>query len=189
MPTSCSCWTSLAEEGKDQQWSSLPRVTCTEGLCHHSAAHYTCTCVNMTPLGILWPTTENLQKDRSREGPRSRNMTLEGSTHTGKGLKHSQSCWLQDRVGPSPRQEQDTAQEGWESQPAWAQATGKGARLACLQNPVITEALGQEDTPGTTGLNLLGDTEWQGLGTIWDLALTPELLRARSMHRVCGFRL
>lgn len=47
--------------------------------------------------------------------------------------------------------------------------------MACLQNPVITEALGQEDTLGTTGLNLLGDTEWQGLGTIWGLALTPEL--------------
>lgn len=40
---------------------------------------------------------------------------------------------------------------------------------------MITEALGQEDTLGTTGLNLLGDTEWQGLGTIWGLALTPEL--------------
>lgn len=54
-------------------------------------------------------------------------MPLEGSTHTGKGLKHSQSCRLQDwgRAQPEAGRKQDTAQEGRESQPAWAQATGK----------------------------------------------------------------
>ena len=143
-------------------------MTCTEGLCHHGIR---------TLIGVHTcehgPTRYPLAYDRESpkgkdlgEGPRSRNMLLKGSTHTGKGLGNTaKAAGFRTRVGPSPRQEENRIQyrKAGKANQLWPRPWGRGARLACLQNPVIAEALGQEDTLGTTGLNLLGDTEWQGL--------------------------
>lgn len=78
--------TSLREGGKDQQCSSLLRVTCSED-CVTTAFTYTymCTHVNMDPPDLICPTAENLRIGGIQERVQVQEYLPPGPHPPGKG--------------------------------------------------------------------------------------------------------
>lgn len=131
--------------GKDQQSSSLLRVTCSGGQCHHGMhmhlhAH-TCKC---GPTRSHWADDrEPPNRQDLKEGPRSRTVPTPGPHPPGKGSGNTaKAAGTQDRVRPRPGQEENRMQPGrQEGRAEAAQATGKvlGWLVRCPeQNSVFT---------------------------------------------------
>lgn len=117
---------------------------------------------------------ENLETNRGQERVSGPGMgPLSGPTLSGKGWGNAvKAADPQDQGQASPGQEENRMQLGKAAEAELRprpQGKALGQFVCCPKQKSVFPAqplrnLGQEDTLWTTGLNLLGDTERQGLG-------------------------